>query len=449
MSGYNQLSLSERKKIEEALNEGKSFRIIAQLLGRNVSTVSREVKTNRFLKAAKARKSICRERNWCKRVGICDRCHYEGAYCVYCDKVDCRDVCSSYEEQIRCDILSSAPWVCNSCRKNRYGCNRTNRYVYSADVADSASSGRRSESRQGINTANLDMDFIENTLRDALKRKMSPYEIATLYAEVCKVSTSTLYRWIEAGIGDTCNLDLKRKIGFKPRRGERKKQSTSHSQKRNYEAFCKLSAERQASALEMDCVLGFRRNSQTLLTLFHRPSHLQIAILLKEHSAPKVIEALEYVRSMCDEGLFNSLCETVITDNGHEFADEDALEYVFSRQRSAVHLFYCDPRRSDQKARCEKGHTEIRQLLPKGKVDFDELDAFDIAVANSHANSTPRLSLCGMCPVDMFLAAYKKPGKELLDNLGIEKIDRDKLCLSPLAINIEREKRGLEPLTEF
>lgn len=449
MSGYNQLTLSERKKIEEALNEGKSFRTIALLLNRNVSTIAREVKANRSARLGKAKRAACRDRNWCKRVSLCEKCLHPLAYCVGCSSIDCREVCESYAEQTRCDVLVRAPWCCNSCRKRRVGCNRENRFFYSADIADKIAYERRSETRRGINTAGLDMDFIEKTLKDALKRKLSPYEIATLYADICHVSVSTLYRWVELGVGDTCNLDLKRKVGFKPRQGERVRRSTSHTKKRNHDAFSALSKERQASAIEMDCVEGFRRNNKTLLTLFHRPSHLQIALLLPEHTCAQVLAALNHLKSMCNKALFAKLFGTVLTDNGHEFEDEDALEKVFSNQLRKVHLFYCDPRQSQQKGACEKGHTNFRELLPKGKVDFDELSAYDIAVVNSHVNSSPRLSLCGLSPIEMFIAAYGDKGKELLEALGIEKVSREELTLNITIVNIERRKRGEDPLTEF
>lgn len=46
MSSYNHYTLKERICLQELLSEGKSFRKIAEILGRNVSSVSREVKRN-------------------------------------------------------------------------------------------------------------------------------------------------------------------------------------------------------------------------------------------------------------------------------------------------------------------------------------------------------------------------------------------------------------------
>ena len=44
---YNHLTIEERCCIRKYYNEGKSFREIAILIGRNVSTISREIWRNK------------------------------------------------------------------------------------------------------------------------------------------------------------------------------------------------------------------------------------------------------------------------------------------------------------------------------------------------------------------------------------------------------------------
>ena len=46
MLSYSHYTQEERKCLQQLLEEGRSFRYIARALGRNVSSVSREVKRN-------------------------------------------------------------------------------------------------------------------------------------------------------------------------------------------------------------------------------------------------------------------------------------------------------------------------------------------------------------------------------------------------------------------
>ena len=80
----------------------------------------------------------------------------------------------------------------------------------------------------------------------------------------------------------------------------------------------------------------------------------------------------------------------VLTDNGAEFSDEAAIAALLGEGPGETRLFYCDPRRSDQKGACERNHVEIRKLLPKGRgLRFDRLVPADLALAMSHVNSSP------------------------------------------------------------
>lgn len=448
MTAYRRLTIYDRQKIEEGLDESKSFRQIAEVIGRSPSTVSREVKENRSPKASTRQKKVkCRELNTCTVSGLCDTCSHPHSVCVECKLIDCRDVCEVYAVQTSCLKLARSPWVCNSCAKRRYGCKRTGRQEYIARRADAKSTEVRSESRQGFDMSLEKMEKAAAMIKEGLSRGLSPYETSVAYAGVLNVSESTMYRLVEAGVGGLANIELERKVGFKLRRHSSSKKSTSHNKKRSYEAFCELSKERQATTIEMDCMEGRRCDMQTALTLYHRPTHLQIPLLLPEQIQEEVTKTLIHLKSICPEELWLNLFSTVLTDNGDEFSDEDGMDELFGGNLGNPHLFYCDPRRSDQKAGCEKNHSECRQLLPKnGKTPFDELDVWDISVVASHVNSNPRKILCGLSPIQMFKAMFGGEGEGFLLALGIEEISLDKLTLKPYILDIERKKRGLPPI---
>lgn len=451
---YNQLTLRERKQIEEGLANGDSFRAIGRLIGRSASTISREVRENRHVRSFKGRKSACRNRNWCKRVGVCAECVRGGAYCAGCDARDCRDHCAAYADQVACDVLVSAPWVCNGCRKNRYGCNRQNRFVYDAEVAQKSSDERRSESRRGIDMDPERAEVALSCIKDGESRGLSPYEISVLYSDVVGVSQSTIYRWTDAGYGGLTNIELERKVGFKPRRKKAPRKSTSHSKKRSHDEFERLPKELRDARTELDSVVGRNVDRQAVLTLYNLPCHVQLGLLTRAHDCDGVKEALGDVKSAMPGRMFAKWMRVGLTDNGDEFADEDAIGKIMGEGAEGgeleVHLYYCDPRQSQQKGGCEKNHTEIRQLLEKGMFVFDELVPADMAVLMSHVNSNPRASLGGKSPIQMLRFVYgEEDADALLGAFGIREVGRDELMLKPEILDIERAKRGEPPLTRL
>ena len=110
-------------------------------------------------------------------------------------------------------------------------------------------------------------------------------------------------------------------------------------------------------------------------------------------------------------------------------------------------LFYCDPRRSDQKGACERNHVELRKLLPKGAgLRFDRLSAADLALAMSHVNSEPRGALGFSTPARAFRAMLGEDAAALLDAYGVEDVALGELDLTPGLIERARAERGDAPL---
>lgn len=447
---YSRLTLEDRRNIEDGLDRGRSVRQIAAAIGRSPSTVMREVRANRTEGKAPSILVPCFMRRECGASGVCGKgCVNPGVLCRTCRLADCRHACGAYAEHNACAILARPPYVCNACRHRRYRCGRAHRYSYDARLADRMSEARRSDARRGIDMAPERAERALAVIRDGLARGMSPYEISVAYEHELGVHRTTIYRWVQEGYGGLTNLELERKVGFRPRRKDARRASASHSPARSYARFAALGGDMQASAMEMDTVEGRACDAQCLLTLFHRPSALQLALLLAQKECPEVKRALLEVKGICAPGLFKRLFGILLTDNGAEFADEEGIAAIIGEapsRKGRVRLYYCDPRQSQQKGACEKNHSELRQILKKGMFAFDGLVPQDLSVVMSHANSNPREALCGKSPIQMFLGFFGKEGQALLDALGVRQMGRGELNLKPAIIDIERARRGEEPL---
>jgi len=262
------------------------------------------------------------------------------------------------------------------------------------------------------------------------------------------LSPSTIYRWVSAGYDGMTNMELRRKVSYRPRKRAACRAATRHSARRSHAAFLALGEDACAAAWEMDTVEGAREDSACLLTLLHRPSRLQLALPLEEKTAGCVAGALEGVRAILGADGTRRVFRAVLTDNGAEFSDEGAIAGLIGEGPGETRLFYCDPGRSDQKGACERNHVEIRKLLPKGAgIRFDRLAPADLALAMSHVNSEPRGALGFATPARAFRAMLGDDAAALLEAYGVEDVPMDELDLTPGLIERARAERGDAPLS--
>ncbi|MCL2137514.1 MAG: hypothetical protein FWH40_08385 [Coriobacteriia bacterium] len=161
-----------------------------------------------------------------------------------------------------------------------------------------------------------------------------------------------------------------------------------------------------------------------------------------------MVRAFDAVEEAIGLEPFCRLFGLVLLDNGVEFSDAEGMERSATEPgRKRCRVFYCDPMQSQQRPGSEKHHSELRQVIPKNSVSFDALDAWDVSVACSQVNSTPRKSLLGSTPIKVLRALFGPEADLLLDCFGVTEAGRDELTLKPRAINEARARRGLASLS--
>ena len=86
--------------------------------------------------------------------------------------------------------------------------------------------------------------------------------------------------------------------------------------------------------------------------------------------------------------LFHRYFAVILTDNGSEFSNPYDIENNGPDVLKS-HVFYCDPKQSQQKGKIEVTHEYIRKYIPKG-ISFNNYNQDDIDLMINHINSTPR-----------------------------------------------------------
>ena len=241
------------------------------------------------------------------------------------------------------------------------------------------------------------------------------------------MSVRTMYSYLDMGLFSARNIDLKRKVRFKPRKCH-KTQITDRSVFKNrlYSDFCSLGL---SSYVEMDTVHSSRDSKKSLLTLFFTKEKLFLAFLMNRCTKGAVRLVFDRLEKRLGTFDFNSLFEYILTDRGSEFGDPEALEKgIHGIQRSSI--YYCDPMQSGQKGGIEQAHTLLRMILPKGS-SFEFLTQWDVNLIVNHINSTPRESLSGRTPYSLALETF---GEDTLNAFQLRPIDPDKVNLTPKLI---------------
>ncbi len=116
-----------------------------------------------------------------------------------------------------------------------------------------------------------------------------------------------------------------------------------------------------------------------------------------------------------------------IWDNGSEFKDPLMIETSMLTGEKLTNVFFCEARRSDQKAKCEKNHVHFRECVPKG-ISMNPLDFKKLYYVSNQVNNCPRKSL-----------GFQSPYKIAFDILNKKVLELNRLSfVRPIDVNLSR-----------
>lgn len=424
---HKNLTYQDRLGIEERLNSGCTFKAIAEDLGRHPRTISREVQRGYFTreKNHKLRKGTCAYKDNCQIINLCSSVYCKkNTPCSKCKMNTCSQYCSSYTPG-QCKKLLKAPYVCNGCSKYRF-CGFDKRW-YRASHAENAYHHRMIESRLGVDLSIEEICELNELITPLILKGQSIAHIYATHGDRIICSKRSLYNYIDLGLFQVRNIDLPRKVRYKPRKKQQVLQfDQTYREGRTYKDFeLYMSMHPSTNVIEMDVVEG-KKGGKVLLTLLFRNCNLMLIFLMDAATQECVLKVMnELTDALGSEGM-KKLFPVIITDNGSEFKAPDSLESDdFGDQRTRI--FYCDPHKSYQKGKLEKNHEFIRYILPKGK-SFDELTEDKVNLMTNHINSIKRASLNEKTPFEL---AEILLGHEFLTKLKLRQIHPDEVTLKP------------------
>ena len=388
------LTLDNRIDIQKMLRDGFNFKMIANSLKKDPSTISKEVRKHIFVKEST---------------------------CTVKDK---------HGKEIKeiCIKLTKPPYVCNACKKRTY-CHME-KHLYDGKYAQNEYEKLLKESREGIPLTKESFYEVDKIISEGVRKGQHIYHI--VQTNDINVSLSTVYRHLDKGYLSISPLDLPRKVKFKPRN----KNNVTYVPNRvrvgrTYDDFLKFIKIHDISNwVEMDTVIG-SQGGKVIMTWDFTFCNFMVGFLLDSKTASNVASAFFDIKSSFNENdiAFPDIVPLVLTDNGGEFSNADAIEQNLNGDKETS-LFFCRPMKSCDKPHVEKNHTLFRDICPKG-TSFDNFTQETVDLIFSHVNSVARKKLNGKTPYELFHFTF---GEKITSLFEIKKIPPREVIQSPLLL---------------
>lgn len=404
------LTLQDRQIIQKGIESRSSKTAIAQTIGKDPTTIAKEIRKHRNLK----RRNAFNQKHICIHL---KECH------------GCKRKCSRYVEQT-CSKRDRSPGACNKC-PDIPKC-RLDKYFYNANDAHEQYRLELVSSREGINLTADKRDEIANIIVPLINQGQSIYQILSTHKEI-NLSEKTIYNYIDMGVFKKyglINLSLKEKVNrkqFKNKYKKRKEPANYTGRKyKDYLTFVKDNPN--ALTVEMDTVMNSVSGPYIQTFIFPNTSFM-IGFLHKEKTCDSMSKTLDNLQELLGDENYNKLFSLILTDRGSEFEKHQLFEINIDTGELRSNIFYCDPMNSSQKPHVENNHNYIRDILPNG-INLSFLTQEKLDLMFSHINSVPRECYAGKTPYEMFEFFYDKDN--LIANLfNIQKIKRDEVVLKP------------------
>lgn len=334
-------------------------------------------------------------------------------------------MCEDYKIEA-CALQTKPPYVCNGCSELRI-CT-LQKAVYIAADAQKEYELIRSESRSGITVDEVEILRLDRIISPLIRNGQSIHHICSNNRDVIMCSDKTLYNYVDYNLFSARNLDLPRKVKYRPR-----KKSAGHFKVdkscrigRTYKDFLLFMKEHPDTPIvEMDSVEGVK-GGKVLLTLHFLDSQFMLAFIRNGNTSQSVIDIFERLYGDLRTASFQRLFPVILTDNGSEFSNPLALEFDKEGNRRTS-IFFCDPSAPYQKGAVENNHELIRRIVPKGH-NFTPYNQEDMNLMMNHINSYGRRKLSDRSPHAVFSFLH---GTDTLLKLDAKSIPKNAIILHP------------------
>ena len=374
MKNWEHLNFEQRKIIANQLSHGAKLCEMAELLDKDPTSISKEIKRNR----------------------LATKTHHK-------------------DNKKMCKHILRYPYCCNHCHLKYTTC-PFDQFKYEAKSAQQKADYNLKQSRVGINMTKEEFDHLDRTIKNGVDNKESIYHIVKSNPDI-KISVPTVYRYINEKKLTTQRMDLPYAVTYKKRKQNKKYDYSNNKIDRSNRTFLDYLVFKREHpnlfSIQMDFLGAIKTDSNNILTLTIPDLHFLLLFSVNKPNSSKIVSIFNEIENALGVNDFAKVIPCILTDRDPCFSDFLGIEFSHLTGEQRTHLFFCDSFTSCQKGNVENMNKQLRKFFKKG-TSVDCYSKEDIKAINITILKTRVASLNGFTPMEAFIKVY---GKHILDKL--------------------------------
>ena len=367
MKDWKHLTFEQRKVISNGISHNYKLKEIAESLGFDPTSISKEVKRN-------------------------------------------RETITIGKDVSNCKKVNRWPYVCGYCQKKYNNQCVFTKYKYDAQKAQNKADANLVNSRKGIDVDSETFDELDKIVKDGVDNKKSIYQIAIENKTTIDKSVTTLYRYINNGYLTVKRTDLPYAVTYKKRK-HNKKYDYSQNNKIDrtghtyidYLAY--LHKNPGIYVWQLDFLGSIKTDNNNILSFILPNMQFILLDLIKNPNQEKVVKFFDDLEERIGTNAFIELIPVILTDRDPSFTDIDGICFSKITGEERCKLFFCNAYVSNQKPNVENINKQLRLYFPKGK-SIDTYNKQDIKNINQTLLNRPLKSLDNFTPKDAFIRVF-------------------------------------------
>lgn len=367
MKTWKHLTLEQRKVISNGITHKYTLKMIAETLGCDPTSISKEVKRNREISSLGSPNVICKKHTrW--------------------------------------------PYICSHCKKKYNNQCCLTKYKYDAERAQKKADYNLVITRKGIDLNSNEFETLDSIIKEGVENKKSIYQITIENKNIINKSVTTIYRYINSGYLKTKRIDLPYAVKYKKRK-HNKKYDYSENKRidrtgHTYIDYLAYIHEHPGIYVwQLDFLGTIKSDNKNILSFVLPNLQFVLLSLFESPNQEKVVAYFDEIEEKIGIDAFKELIPVILTDRDPRFTDIEGICFSKVTGEERCKLFFCDGYVSNQKANVENMNKQLRLFFPKGKT-INSYTTDKIKNINQILLNRPLKSLDGFTPKQAFIKVF-------------------------------------------